>query len=239
MPKYKYEVIVNGTDVKTGVMEAASSAALAASLQKKGMMVISVEEHGSSPETGKGSSAKKKKKDTSETDGPPVNQEDLPWYKRDLTFFEGDVKLEPLLLFTSQLSSLIGAGVHLLKALSGMAKDTEDKQLKKILEQVKTDVEQGLSLSAAIAKHPKAFSSIYVNLVKAAEATGELDVILDKLTVYLEKSVGLRRKVKSAMTYPIVVLSIATIAIAAILIKIIPAFESTYADLGAELPAVT
>ncbi len=188
----------------------------------------------------KAAPAEKKTKEKQEAPVKGKPGEEVPWYQKELPFpGAGKVKMSNLLLFTSQLSSMVGAGLHLLNILSSLANDTADKALKKILVQVRDEVEEGESLSTALAKHPKAFSDIYVNLTKAAEATGNLDVILSQLATYLEKTIGLRRKIKSAMAYPVVVLCIAIVAVAGILTYIVPEFEKTYASFDAALPAPT
>jgi type IV pilus assembly protein PilC len=252
MPAFQYEIINAEGDVQKGIFEAADPQSLADRFHKQGITVISIAPSNDKPgaEASSGGRSKKKVSRSSakpsakpEPKGKPEKgkpDEDLPWYKKELSMFgSGGVKLNNLLLFTSQLSSMVGAGLHLLNILSSLAKDTADKTLKRILAQVAGDVEEGESLSNALEKHPKAFSEIYVNLTKAAEATGNLDIVLAQLATYLEKTIGIRRKVKSAMTYPVVVLCIAAIAVMIILMKIVPEFERTYATLNAKLPGPT
>lgn len=243
MPSFQCEIINAEGTLQTGVFEASDSQSLADKFHKQGLTVISI-----APEAGAGAKkakakkapAEKKSKGKKEAPGKAKPDQDLPWYQKEIPFpGAGKVKMDNLLLFTSQLSSMVGAGLHLLSILSSLANDTADKNLKRILVQVRDEVEEGESFSSALAKHPKAFSDIYVNLTKAAEATGNLDVILSQLATYLEKTIGLRRKVKSAMAYPVVVLCIAVIAIVVILMKIVPEFEKTYASFNAALPAPT
>ena len=245
MPSFQYEIINSEGTLQTGVFDAANSQALADKFHKEGLTVISIAPSKKSAGAEAPAAKPKKKKSAGPAAKPAAKpatkeEENLPWYKKELPLpGAGKVKLDNLLLFTGQLSSMVGAGLHLLNILSSLAQDTADATLKKALIQVKNEVEEGESFSNALGKHPKIFSDIYVNLTRAAEATGNLDVILAQLATYLEKTIGLRRKVKSAMTYPVVVLCIAAIAIMAILMKIVPEFESTYASLNAKLPVPT
>lgn len=237
MPRFYYEIINAKGDLQEGTLDAPNSQALADKFHQQGATVISIAPTGGK-EGAKKPSANLKKEKTSSAGNKSKTA--IPWYKGNLSLTgTGSVKLADLLLFTSQLSSMVGAGLHLLNILNSLAQDTKDRALKAILGAVKNDVEEGESLSTAMAKHPKAFTGIYISLVRAAEATGNLDIILEQLAIYLEKTIGLRRKVKSAMTYPGVVLTIAMLAVIGILVKIVPQFERTYNSLNAELPAPT
>jgi type IV pilus assembly protein PilC len=144
-----------------------------------------------------------------------------------------------LAVFTRQFSVMIDAGLPLVQCLEILANQQEHKTFQKILLQVRQDVEAGSTLADAMRRHPKAFDSLYVNMVAAGEAGGILDTILQRLSVYIEKAVKLRSQVRSAMIYPIAVIVIAAIVVAVILLKVIPTFAALFTSLGAELPLPT
>jgi type IV pilus assembly protein PilC len=153
--------------------------------------------------------------------------------------FSDRVKLKDVAVFSRQFATMINAGLSLLRALYILAEQTENKALAEVANQVRIDVEKGASLSAAMAKHPKVFNRLYVAMVKAGEIGGALDSVLLRLADTIEKQVELRRKVKSAMTYPAVVAVLVLVIVTAMLLFIIPMFEDLYAELGGKLPAPT
>jgi type IV pilus assembly protein PilC len=149
------------------------------------------------------------------------------------------VKPNELALFSRQFATMINAGVTLLRSLSILGEQTESKVLAQILHQVRQDIQGGSSLSSALAKHPKSFPQLYVAMVKAGETGGVLDSVLLSLSTTIEKQVELRRKIRSAMTYPIAVLSMVLLILAAMLIFIVPIFKKMYSSLGGTLPLPT
>ncbi len=149
------------------------------------------------------------------------------------------VKIRDIVIFTRQFATMINAGLPLVQSLTILADQTENKTLKEVTKAVVHDVESGNTLADAFAKHPNAFSSLYVNMVAAGEAGGILDTILIRLATFLEKSDALIRKVKGAMIYPAVIFSVAIIAIAVLLIFVIPTFQSMFASVNMELPLPT
>jgi type IV pilus assembly protein PilC len=151
----------------------------------------------------------------------------------------GSVKQKDLAIFTRQFSVMIDAGLPLVQCLEILGSQQQDKGFAKVLDAVRQDVEQGATLQAALSKHPRAFNDLYVNMVGAGESGGILDVILQRLSQYIEKAVKLNAKVKSAMTYPIAVVSIAVIVVVVIMIKVIPVFAAMYEGLGSTLPFAT
>jgi type IV pilus assembly protein PilC len=153
--------------------------------------------------------------------------------------FGDRVKLKDVAVFSRQFATMINSGLSLLRSLYILAEQTENKALAEIANQVRMDVEKGSSLSAALARHPKAFSRLYVSMVRAGEIGGVLDAVLLRLADTIEKQVELRRKVKSAMTYPAVVGALALLILTAMLLFIIPMFEDLYNELGGTLPAPT
>jgi type IV pilus assembly protein PilC len=141
-----------------------------------------------------------------------------------------------LAIFTRQFSVMIDAGLPLVQCLDILGKQEPHKGFSEVILTVRSDVESGAALADAMKKHPRAFDPLYSNMIAAGEAGGILDTILKRLAVYIEKSVKLKGQVKSAMIYPIAVIVIATIVVAAILWKVIPTFAQLFAGLGAQLP---
>jgi type IV pilus assembly protein PilC len=151
----------------------------------------------------------------------------------------GRVKLKELAVFCRQFATMVNSGLPILRALAILADQTSSKELGKTLTQVRTDVEQGSSLSGALQKHPKAFNDLFVSMVRAGETGGVLDDVLLDLADMIEKEVELRRRIKSAMTYPVVVVILVMLIMAAMLLFIVPQFETIYASLGSKLPLPT
>jgi type IV pilus assembly protein PilC len=149
------------------------------------------------------------------------------------------VKLKDVAVFSRQFATMINSGLSLLRSLYILAEQTESNALAEIVNQVRMDVERGSSLSQALAKHPKAFSRLYVSMVRAGEVGGALDSVLMRLAETIEKQVELRRKVKSAMTYPTVVAILVLLIVTAMLLFVIPMFQDIYKQLGGKLPAPT
>lgn len=142
-------------------------------------------------------------------------------------------------IFTRQFSVMLDAGLPLVQCLEILGEQQEHKRFQEIIGQVRTDVESGASLADAMKKHPAAFDDLYANMVAAGEAGGILDVILQRLSTYMEKAVKLKGQVKSALIYPSTVISIALVVVWIILWKVIPVFAQLFAGLGGELPMLT
>src|SRR3954468_7141345 len=151
----------------------------------------------------------------------------------------GGIKMRDIVIFTRQFSTMINAGLPLVQALSILADQSENPVLADICKQVVFDVESGNTLADALRKHPKAFNELYVNMVAAGEAGGILDTILMRLATFIEKNDALVRKVKGAMIYPGVIMSVAGVAISALLFFVIPTFQKMFAEAGVPLPAPT
>lgn len=156
-----------------------------------------------------------------------------------LTLFEQKVKLRDLAGFTRQLSTMVSAGVPLTRAFTTLHDQTNNQQFKTVIGAVAKDVESGTALGDAFQKHPKVFSDIYVNMVRAGEAGGILDDILKRLALQLEGDASMRKKVKSAMTYPMVILFITIAAFFGIMMFVIPKLGEILVELGGELPIYT
>lgn len=153
--------------------------------------------------------------------------------------FGPKVTTKDLVVFTRQFATMIDAGLPLVQCLDILSAQQENKTFKLILLEIKNDVESGSTFADALKKHPKAFDDLFVNLVAAGEIGGILDTILNRLAAYIEKAMKLKKQVKSAMTYPTTIVSIAVIVIGVILVFVIPAFEKMFADFGGALPAPT
>ena len=151
----------------------------------------------------------------------------------------GRVKLKDLAVFSRQFATMINSGLSLLRALTILGEQTSNRHLGEVIIQVRAEVEKGTSLSAAMAKHPKVFNRLYVSMVRAGEIGGFLDQVLVKVAETFEKEVALRGKIRSAMTYPVVVFAMVLLIVSAMLIFIVPTFKGLYDSLGGTLPAPT
>lgn len=152
---------------------------------------------------------------------------------------EKKITTAEIAVLTRQLSTMMKSGVPLLQSFDIVANGNSNKSVSNLLLDIKTSIETGDSLSVAFSKHPKYFEPLYCNLVEAGEKAGILDTILDRLAVYQEKMQGIKKKIKSALTYPIAVMGVAIIVTAIIMIFVVPSFKQVFASFGAELPAPT
>jgi type IV pilus assembly protein PilC len=153
--------------------------------------------------------------------------------------FGSGVSTKDIVIFTRQFATMINAGLPLVQSLDILAEQSENASLKKVIQEVLYDVESGHTLADAMGKHPRVFTSLYVNMVAAGEAGGILDTILLRLASFLEKNDQLRRKIKGAMIYPGVILGVAVAAVAVLLIFVIPTFQGMFASAGIALPLPT
>ena len=156
-----------------------------------------------------------------------------------IEFFQPKVTGKDVVIFTRQLSTMIDAGLPLVQGLEILGNQQENPTFKKILFQVRTDVETGTTFADALKKHPKVFDSLFCNMVEAGEIGGILDTILARLAHFMEKNMVLKKRVKGAMTYPIICLCISIVILGVILIFVIPVFEKMFTDFGAALPVPT
>jgi len=210
MAKFAWEGKTRSGQVQKGEMEAPNQAAVTATLRRQGIMP------GKISERGKGLDVELK-----------------------IPGFEPKVTTKDLVVFTRQFATMIDAGLPLVQCLDILGRQQDNKTFKKILVEVKESVESGSTFADALKKHPKAFDDLYFNLVAAGEVGGILDTILNRLAAYIEKAMKLKKKVKSAMTYPATIVGIAVVVVAVILVFVIPAFEKMFADFGGSLPAAT
>ena len=206
---YKYSVRDRGGKLVSGTLDAASEGLLVQRLREMGYAPVSVNE------TNKG-----------------LEREiTLPW--------ANGVGLKDLAVMSRQFATMINSGLSLLRALTILSEQTKSKGLTKVLIEVAGDVETGQSLSSALAKHPRVFPPLMVNMCRAGEVGGFLDSVLLQVAENFEAEVKLRNKIQSAMTYPVVILVIAILAVVGMLLFIVPIFSTMFADLGGTLPAPT
>jgi type IV pilus assembly protein PilC len=172
---------------------------------------------------------------------PPVVYEErkkAPWYKRE--FFLGRaIKLEELMNFSRQASSFLHAGVPILDSLAVVGEENASKKMQEVLAEMQVRLRAGSSFADAIAMHPKVFPGYYVAVVRAAELTGRLDDALDQLAEYVEREVEARKQVRSALTYPLIVVCMAIVAVVIMSVYVLPKFKDFYSGLGANLPLPT
>jgi len=219
MPTFQYEAMDNtGLEVKETI-EAESEAEAQALIREKGFFVTKIQEKVER----KKKSGQKRKRST----------------KKGTTFSIGGVKSKHLTTFTRQLSTLQDAGLPILRSLQILEGQAKPGPLKNSLIGVIEDIESGSTLSEAMSRQPKAFDNLYVNMVKAGEAGGALEIILRRLAEFKEKAQSLKRKVKGAMIYPVAVITVATLIVAGIMYFIIPEFKKIFEDFGTELPEIT
>ena len=208
---FAYKVRDRGGKVVEGQLEADDASLVAGKLRQMGYTPISIEE-------------RSKARFTADVSLPGIG---------------GKVKLKDVAVFSRQFATMINSGLSLIRALAILADQTENPQLAKVAGEVRLDVEKGSSLSVALAKHPKVFNRLFIAMVRSGEVGGVLDAVLVRLADTIEKQVELRRKVRSAMTYPVVVLSVCIVIATAMLLFIVPQFKAIYTDLGGELPMPT
>jgi type IV pilus assembly protein PilC len=156
-----------------------------------------------------------------------------------LPFLQGKVKEKDVVVFCRIFSTMINAGLPLIQCLDLLAQQEQNAAFKKIIKTVKEDVEGGASLTEALRKYPEVFDELFVNLIAAGEAGGILDIILGRLSSYMEKAMKLKSKVKGAMTYPISVLVISVGVVTLLLLKVIPVFQKMFEGMGGQLPGPT
>ncbi len=156
-----------------------------------------------------------------------------------LPFLKKKVKKKSLAIFTRQLATMIDAGLPLVQSLDILAKQEASEIFQEIIKTIKSEVESGATLAAALQKHPRVFDNMYVNLVVAAEEAGTLDVILGRLATHIEKMEALKKKVKSAMVYPIMIVTVAVGVTIVLMVFVVPVFEKLFAGMGSSLPLPT
>lgn len=212
MPIFEYQAINKNGQMTKGTIEGNERSSIVSTLTKQGMRPLSIK-----------TQANKNKKGS-------------------LSIFKPKVKSNDIVLFTRQLSTMVSAGVPLLRALNTLQTQAENPSMKAILEDLIKDVQGGSQLADALASHPKVFSDIFVNMVRAGETAGIVDDILKRLATQVEKNASMKKKIKSASTYPMVLLTLTVVAFFGLMIFVIPTIGKILKDLGgenAQLPATT
>lgn len=222
MPVFEYEVADPSGTLSRGRVEAEDQGTLIVRFRREGRLVLSIR-----PVAGRIWSG---------TGGPTGI---LEGFQRALRRLVQGVNLTALLLFTGQLSAMLAGGLHLARILSSLAAETTNKHFQKALIQVRESVTAGATFADALSQHPHIFDRLYVAVVRAGEISGALPVVLDTLTVYLEKTAQLRRKVVGAITYPAVILAVAIIIVFVMIVKLVPIFQGVYERANTVLPAPT
>ena len=156
-----------------------------------------------------------------------------------VAFFQPKITGKDIVVFTRQLSTMIDAGLPLVQCLEILAKQQSNTSLKKVLQEVQADVESGTTFADSMRKHPKVFDNLYSNMIEAGETGGILDTILSRLAGFMEKSMALKKKIKGAMTYPVICIAISLLILAVILIFVIPVFQEMFTSFGSALPVPT
>lgn len=209
MPTFKYAAKERSGKPVNGVTDAQDKKAVIDALRKQDLIIVSIKEQSS-----KGN-------------------------RSVLSKWGGKIKIAELVLFSRQMATMIDAGIPLVQALDILSEQIESRLFRAIILDVKKDTAGGLAFNEALAKHPRAFSPLFVNMVKAGESSGALDSIMDRLATYTEKTDSLIRKVRSAMIYPIAVSTMAVIVTLILMIKVVPVFKNIFADFGSDLPTPT
>jgi type IV pilus assembly protein PilC len=208
---YAYKVRDSGGKLVEGQLEAEDATLVAGKLRQMGYTPISINERGAS-------------KLGSDIKIPGLGKR---------------VKLKDVAVFSRQFATMINSGLSLIKALAILSEQTENPELARVIGEVRRDVETGAALSVAISRHPKVFNRLYIAMVRSGEIGGVLDTVLLRLADTIEKQVELRRKIRSAMTYPVVVLCVCLLIASAMLLFIVPQFKGIYKELNGQLPTPT
>ena len=232
MPTYQYEAMdQTGLEIKETI-DAATEAEATAAIKSKGFFVTKIAEKGRTKK--KGAPAAKGGKGGKDGKAPAKKGA-----RKKKTFTLGGVKAKKLCTFTRQLSTLQDAGLPILRSLRILEGQEKPGAMKNALVGVIDDIEGGSTLSEAMGKQPKAFDNLYVNMVKAGEAGGALEVILQRLADFKERAQTLKKRVQGAMIYPVAVIVVATAIVSGIMIWIIPKFKKIFDDFGSKLPLMT
>jgi len=241
MPRFHYTAFDARGDEQDGRIDAASSESAVTALKARGLFPTEVR-----PESGSTKAASSGRNVEPAARAPSAVRAAEPKKGRVLDWeirvpFVRPVTAKEQAVFTRQLGTLLKAGMPLLRSLEVLARQEKNRAFRTIVERVAEDIRSGGTLSEAMARHPAVFDRLYVNMLKAGEAGGVLDVVLDRLAGFQEKSLHLRGKVKAAMVYPLIVMIVAVLILAGLLVFVVPKFQQIFADLlkGAPLPPLT
>ena len=222
MPQFEYEVADSAGALSRGRAQAENAGDLILRFREQGRLVLAIRP---TPEGG--------------ALGRAVSLVLGDSFRTTLRRMSSGVGLATIVLFTGQLAAMLGGGLHLVRILTSLAAETTNQKFRKVLASVRDSITSGSSFADALGQHPHIFDRLFVAVVRAGELSGSLPVVLDTLTVYLEKTANLRRKVRGAIAYPVVILTVALGVVFIMVIKIVPIFENVYARANAVLPAPT
>lgn len=223
MPVFEYEVADRAGALSRGRAQAENAGDLILRFREQGRLVVAIRPTGGDGAVLVGAAT-------------PALTESI---RQTLQRLSSGVGLGTLVLFTGQLAAMLGGGLHLVRILTSLAGETTNQKFRKVLMSVRDSVTGGTSFADALGQFPYVFDKLYVSVVRAGELSGSLPGVLDTLTVYLEKTANLRRKVRGAIAYPSVILFVSLSVVFIMIVKIVPIFENVYARANATLPAPT
>ena len=222
MPLFEYEVADSAGALSRGRAQAENAGDLILRFREQGRLVLAIR-----PSSGDGAFGRVASLALGDS------------LRTTLRRMSSGVGLATIVLFTGQLAAMLGGGLHLVRILTSLAAETTNQKFRAVLASVRDSITAGSSFADALGQHPHIFDRLFVAVVRAGELSGSLPVVLDTLTVYLEKTANLRRKVRGAIAYPVVILTVALGVVFIMVIKIVPIFENVYARANATLPAPT
>lgn len=239
MPRFTYTAFDARGDEKSGQLDVATLESATAALKARGLFPIEVRAAAVSP-VSRPPNAPPIREAAAPT--PPVKRRPVRILDREIKLpFVRAVAAKEVAVFTRQLGTLLRAGMPLLRGLEVLGRQQRNRSFRRILDTMAEDIRSGGPLSEAMERHPEVFDRLYVNMIKAGEAGGVLDVVLERLAGFQEKSLQLRGKVKAAMVYPLIVMTVAVLILAGLIVFVVPQFKQIFADLlkGAPLPPLT
>jgi type IV pilus assembly protein PilC len=251
MSRFTYIALDSRGDEKSGQLDAATTESAAAALKAKGLFPVELNLVGAATAAKAAEVApvgSMRRDEGAAANGGP-RRSVLPGPKMPARVLDREIRLpfvrsvtpKELAVFTRQLGTLLKAGMPLLRGLEVLGRQEKNRAFRKIVETLADEIRSGGTLSEAMARHPRVFDRLYVNMIRAGETGGVLDVVLDRLAKFQEKSLRLRGKVKAAMVYPLIVMTVAVLILAGLLVFVVPKFKQIFADLlkGAPLPPLT
>ncbi|MBI4529738.1 MAG: type II secretion system F family protein [Deltaproteobacteria bacterium] len=226
MPNFIYEAIDREGKLRSGQAEALEEALLQRDLTQQGFFVVNIRRSGSGISVESFSGMRERH---------ATRAARAPLLRRLIQ----RIRITDLVLFSGQLAAMTEGGLQLVRSLKALAAETPNRRFSRVIDQVASDVEAGSTFADALGKHPWAFSNIFVSLTRVGEAASQLPATLNQLTVYLEKSADLRRKIIGALSYPLLIFSVTCVVFLIVVIKIVPIFEGVYNRLNSPLPVPT
>lgn len=241
MPRFSYTAIDSATGKeRTGMVDSANGESAAADLKARGLAPLSLIPSGGAA-AGSKNKAPAGKKDSSKNSASLANAAAAPAKKRRRFTFGSVINSKGVALFTRQLATLVKAGMPIMRSLEVLARQEKNAGFKDVLESLADTIRSGGNFSDGLSQHPKVFDRLYVNMVKAGEAGGVLDTVLERLAVFMEKAEKIKGKVKSAMTYPVIIILVAVAIMSVLMVFVVPKFESIFDGLlkGQPMPGLT